>query len=140
MDIDIYLLRSNERNWQDLICMLVGKAWPTHQRISIACANQTNCQQLDQALWQQPKQRFIPHGIAGEPSARYAPVILAVRNMPADLFIDSRQSSKIAVDEPVYTRILDIVHNDDPARSVARERFKQYYQLTGQKPRIHEIT
>lgn len=139
MDVDLYLLRNAKRNWQQLTCMLAGKAWPTHQRICIACKSIEDTRLIDEAMWSQPALRFIPHGIAGEAVSENAPVIIGTQPLAADILIDIRQLHTLPPECPSYTRILDIVIDDADARTAARERYKHYYRLTGQKPQTHEI-
>ena len=49
-----------------LVCDLAGSLWRQDQHLLIACESQEQAHRLDEALWQRPLHRFVPHALAGE--------------------------------------------------------------------------
>ncbi len=131
--VDMYLLRDGSGDSAALVCQLVGKAWPAHRAVQLACRDRQQCSQLDQLLWQLPKGRFIGHSVSDGNTDKNTPVLISTQTRPAHndtVLVEWRSAATIAGNCGEFARILDIVDNSDSARAAARERYKAYRQLT----------
>jgi len=140
--IDMYLLRSDAVDNASLACRLIGKAWPAHQAVQVACADQQQCQALDELLWQLPENRFIGHAIKPNKLADHAPVQISTQTdtiKDDTVLVELRSSNKVADNCQQFARVLDIVSNSDDARANARQRYTAYRQLTTEL-HTHELS
>jgi len=113
-----------------LICDKIAELYRKHKRLRVWARNQQQAEALDELLWQQPSDAFIPHNLLGEGPATGAPVELcwpesgdiksrpgyALFNLAEDIPVQAQQSQKL----------YDIVPADDNGKKVARERYKHY--------------
>jgi DNA polymerase-3 subunit chi len=123
-----------------LVCDLAGSLWSQDQRVLIACESQEQAHRLDEALWQRPLHRFVPHALAGENFCHSAPIeiywptqpfrsgrTLLISLMPYWVEFASR-----------FTRVIDFVPPDPELKQLARQRYQAYrqagFQLTTAEP------
>ncbi len=147
MRVDMYLLRDGAGDANELVCRLVGKAWPAHHAIQIACADQQRAQTVDQLLWSIPENRLIAHQIMPAQSMSTqttvrAPVIIVEQpdNPESDsILVELRELDTVADNCKRFARVLDVVSNTEAARACARRRYHAYRQLTAEL-HTHELS
>ncbi|CAJ0993245.1 DNA polymerase III subunit chi [Pantoea sp. Nvir] len=142
-----YLMESNLHNKalsaiETLVCYLAATHWRAGKSILIACETEQQAIRLDEALWQNPANSFIPHNLAGEGEGpRYgAPVELSWlqyrSNLPRDLLINLLlYFTNFSTD---FNEVIDFVPYKECQKQLARDRYKAYrsvgFQLNMAKP------
>jgi len=112
------------------ICDKIAELYRKHKKLRVWARNQQQAEALDELLWQQPSDAFVPHNLHGEGPATGAPVEFcwpeadSVRNRPGYALFN------LADDIPVLAQqshqLYDIVPADDNGKKIARERYKHY--------------
>lgn len=118
----------DEAQQLQFFCQQITQRWREMRSVRVYCASQQQAEQLDEALWQQPADAFVPHNLVGEGPPQGAPVELcwpeatAPARRPAVVF---NLMNAIA---PVggARLIIDRVPSADADRQLARERYKAY--------------
>lgn len=111
-----------------LACHIAAERWRMGKRVLIACETQQQAEQLDEALWKQDTEQFVPHNLAGEGPKYGAPVELCWpgkrSNAPRDLLINLQiQFPDFAT---AFYEVIDFVPHEDSLKQLARERYKVY--------------
>ena len=117
MRVDFYETGTRNQDPLEVVCVLVGKAWPANRSIAVVGPRQ-RLAELDEQLWHKPQGRFVPHELNGTT----APVRL-VESAPeaADLLINL--DPRAPLPEGRYGRVLEIVPPDESARKLLRKRW-----------------
>jgi DNA polymerase-3 subunit chi len=73
-----------------LIATLAGRALAQGWRVELRGTDRARMQQLDEQLWREPADGFLPHGLSGAPEAARQPLLLthapgAAANAPQTL-------------------------------------------------------
>lgn len=132
MQVDFYQLGGRHQDPVVVTSVLVAKAWPAHRRIAIVGGAQ-QLAQLDQQLWAQPSDRFLPHALA--PST--APITLHTEAPDeADVLINLNPLSPLP--QGRYQRVLEIIPADASAREPLRQRWRAWQQ-SGHTPQHHQL-
>lgn len=113
-----------------LVCDLAGSLWRQDQRLLIACENQAQAHRLDEALWQRPPHRFVPHALAGENLRNEAPIEIHWPEQPL------RSSRTLLISllphwaefASRFTQVIDFVPHDHELKQLARQRYQAYRQ------------
>lgn len=123
-----------------LVCDLAGSLWRQDHRLLIACENQVQAYRLDEALWQRPLHRFVPHALAGENLRNKAPIEIHWPEQP----LSSGRTLLIALlphwveFSSRFTQVIDFVPNEQALKQLARQRYHAYrqagFQLTTAEP------
>jgi DNA polymerase-3 subunit chi len=113
-----------------LLCRVITDGWREQRSVRVWCADQAQAEQLDQALWQQPADAFVPHNLVGEGPANGAPVELCWPGAK----VSARRTGLVVnctdtvINSSGWTRYIDFVPSAEQARQAARERYKQLRQ------------
>jgi DNA polymerase-3 subunit chi len=136
--VDFYQIDSAGREPAALACRLALMAWERGHRVAIISPDEQSAMALDQLLWEQPEQRFVPHGRSGSPEAVGAAVTITIRapNGAADVVINLADQALSDVSR--CKRLLEIVPFDEHQRQAARTKYKAYL-AQGVKPNLHKI-
>lgn len=115
---------------EKLACQKITEAWQTKQRILVACQDQAQAERIDEYLWQQDTQHFVPHNLAGEGMRGGSPVEIC---WPQRRSSGSRQilinlQEQFPEFSGVYRDVIDFVPVDEHLKVLARERYKTYKQ------------
>ncbi|MEM7053749.1 MAG: DNA polymerase III subunit chi, partial [Pseudomonadota bacterium] len=109
--------------------VLCGRAWPACGRLTIV-GEPGQLNELDERLWHEPAGRFLPHSRteAGENSALADNTIMLSEQAPqaCDVLINLQPNGPLA--EGRYTRILEIVPQDEPLKQALRQRWMSWKQ------------
>lgn len=113
-----------------LLCQVITAAWREQRSVRVWCVDQGHAEQVDQALWQQPVDAFVPHNLVGEGPANGAPVELC---WPGATLTARRTAAVVNCSDTVITSTgwnlyIDFVPSAEQARQAARERYKQLRQ------------
>jgi DNA polymerase III subunit chi len=118
-------------------CRLAHRAVAAGQRVHVHVDDAHASSDLDSLMWEYPEQRFLPHGVAGEPAAAKAPVVIDHREPDAgrdELLINL--AGAIPTFFGRFERVAEIVVQK--ARDVGRDRYK-YYRDRGYPLFHHEL-
>lgn len=115
----------------EFVCSLAYGLMQQRQRVLLFCSTQEQAEALDELMWQQPTQAFIPHNLVGEGPAQGTPVLIAWLPLPQN--IGHRTAVINLSQEPVATAtkfrtLIELVPVEPAARQKAREHYKLYRQ------------
>lgn len=137
--VDFYILNTAGEDSGKLACRLAVMSWERGHQTLLIAPTPDQARSLDELLWSYPPERFAPHGIAGEPAAVKAPIIIAMDpdQASADVVINLCPQP---IDQPErFQRLLEIVPGIEEERRASREKFR-FYRQRGLAPKTHEIS
>ena len=136
--IDFYLLSSDRTTARlDYACRLAHKAWAKGHTVYLHCASEDQATELDALLWSFRADSFVPHGLhsdhpdeavvcgSGEDPSPHHDLLINVSNATPQFF--SR-----------FSRLAEIIVEDDSVRVPARDRFR-FYRERGYPLKSHQI-
>lgn len=113
---------------EKLACQTIVTHWQQGQRILVACQDQQQAEKVDEYLWQQEPDRFVPHNLVGEGMKGGSPVEIAWlgkrSNGNRQLLINLQES--FPEFSTVYKDIIDFVPFESRLKALARERYIAY--------------
>ena len=127
-NVTFYLLeQGNLQQASELACLLASRQHRQRQRVFIYNTDQAKAEALDELLWQQPDNAFVPHNLHGEGPQSGAPVQLGWQPSHANnCAVLINLSGKMPSNAQRYRTIFDVVPADEQGKQQARERYKQY--------------
>jgi len=134
--IDFYF---NAADRLQVACRLAGKALAQRKRLLIYAPQPDTAQRIDRILWTWPATGFVPHCFAHDPLATETPVLIASDDAAPDageLLLNLDESCPPHFER--FERLLEVVGQDDDARSAGRERYR-YYRDRGYPIRNHDL-
>ncbi|HDZ55969.1 MAG TPA: DNA polymerase III subunit chi [Pseudomonas xinjiangensis] len=136
--VDFYLLTSDQLNTRlDYACRLAHKAWAKGHRVYLHCSDAGQAEDLDRLLWSFKADSFLPHALhADRPEEA---VVCGAGIDPAphhDLLINLANETPTFFSR--FSRLAEIVVEDDIVRVPARERFR-FYRERGYPLNSHQI-
>ncbi|GAB4181694.1 MAG: hypothetical protein Tsb002_01920 [Wenzhouxiangellaceae bacterium] len=139
MRVDFYLLRNTRKTALSVCATLCAKAYDEYHQLAVLLP-ESEQPGFDALLWQQPPNRFIPHGIAGHDAAVGAPVVIGEIQPQVEALINlcGGDQPPPLPEQHRIQRILEIVDDSDAARAQARQRYRHYHQW-GAELFNHEI-
>jgi DNA polymerase-3 subunit chi len=128
-EVEFLLLESNGQ-WLTSSLTSLSKLYLEHERVLVISSQQQQLEQLDEVLWHNSAEQFIPYSLDSECYANSTPVLLTT-NQPERLrFKALLNLSDRALRTPEQFRaIIEIVPVDDKEKEAARERYKTYRHL-----------
>ena len=112
--------------------------WERQQTVFIIAASEASASELDELMWSEPEERFLPHALAGSEASQKAPVKIGTLSSlnPADVVINLGPE---AVPQPArFSRVLEIVPYATDEREASRVKYKTYRDQ-GITPRTQEF-
>ncbi len=109
-----------------LACRLATDCYRAGGTVFLFTDSEADAGRLDEALWQQDADSFVPHALQDEPGAQQAPVEIGHQppRRGKQLLINlSRQAPPFAGRFP---QVIDFIPADPTHKQLARERYKQY--------------
>lgn len=104
------------------------------KRVTIICESQAQAEMLDEHLWDQPADKFIPHNLYGEGPEMGTPaqiiwqsVYSQQKQLKNKQVVICLSQSMINYNQGIGT-IIDFVPNEDTLKAKARDRYKLYKQ------------
>lgn len=133
----IFYLLSHDRSTgslsahEVLACTLATKHWRAGKRLLIACESREQAQRLDEALWQNEQDAFVPHDLAGNTLNSGTPLELSWPgnrgDSTRDLLINlQKQFVDFATD---FHQVVDFVPYGDTMKKLARLRYTAYRRI-----------
>ncbi|WP_233116170.1 DNA polymerase III subunit chi [Aggregatibacter actinomycetemcomitans] len=116
---------------ESLACNLAASAWRLGKRVLLACENEAQALNIDEALWQREPDEFVPHNFSGEATTYATPIEISwtgKRNAQSrDLLINLQPQLPEFINS--FNQIIDFVPAEEQQKALARERYKQLRQL-----------
>ncbi|TYA23621.1 DNA polymerase III subunit chi [Aggregatibacter actinomycetemcomitans] len=116
---------------ESLACNLAASAWRLGKRVLLACENEAQALNIDEALWQREPDEFVPHNLSGETTTYATPIEISwtgKRNAQSrDLLINLQPQLPEFINS--FNQIIDFVPAEEQQKALARERYKQLRQL-----------
>ena len=151
MRIDFYVLADEHPDaLKQLATRLLEKAYAKNQSVWVVCASEADARALDDWLWTNKADSFLPHCLASEiPIGLTPPIQIALENTAPngkyDLLLNLTET--ISEYKNTFERILDVVAAEK--KEAGRMRYKAYQKekaalfhhfMTAQDKNVHEIT
>lgn len=129
MQIDFYFLQNQDAQGQiPFTCRLLDKIYHRGEhQIIVFAGDFDRARALDDMLWTFADTSFIPHTLADNPNNQQANIVISYDKLPddkSDILINL--SEQLLSDYQRFDRLLEIVPNEEPWRSNARQRFIHY--------------
>lgn len=129
-DVAFYILQDDQETGREqFACRLTAKAYQQQYSVYIHTDNEAHARRLDDYLWTYDDISFIPHSLLDEPHDPPPPVQIGWQHNPPQrhqVLINLSQAVPSFFQQ--YERIIEIVPNNEPAKTQARERYKHYQQ------------
>lgn len=113
---------------EKLACEKIIASWQQGLRILVACHDQQQAEKIDEYLWQQGADNFVPHNLVGEGMKTGSPVEITWigkrSNNNRQLLINLQESFPDFA--PMYQDIIDFVPLENRLKNLARERYITY--------------
>lgn len=122
-------------------CRLVRKAYGAGQKV-IVVGDQAALEAFDTQLWTFSQLDFLPHCGLRHPLAAQTPILLADATEPLDDTPHHDILVNLSPEPPVlfarFSRLIEIVGDDDADRAAARDRFR-FYRDRGYPIQHHDV-
>ncbi|MGE0625822.1 MAG: DNA polymerase III subunit chi [Pseudomonadales bacterium] len=129
--IDFYILQDVNLGAQHrFACRLAaqalagGKTTDGSQPVILHTADEQTAREVDELLWHYPDRRFVPHAVAGDPSAGSAPVLITWQEPPAFDGVLFNLTSEVPHFFNRFHRVVEVVVQDQ--LDAGRERYRFY--------------
>lgn len=131
MKIDFYLLSDKEPQSAWLFaCRLLEKAYLRGHRVFVYCDDEHTAHHLDELLWTFKDDSFVPHNLQGEGPEPPPAIQIGYQDEPRhynDILLNLATS--IPPFFKRFQRILEIVRDNDDAKTISRQHYREYRQL-----------
>jgi DNA polymerase-3 subunit chi len=127
----VFLLVSNNVSKQLRICEVVQKQFHKKQAILIYVPSDEAARYVDQLLWRQPEESFIPHLITNKPTKERIAITTSKQNMNAANILINLCPHPIEFAVSSVTMIYDLLDLSHPAKEQASRSRQTAYQLAG---------
>lgn len=133
--VSFYLFEKSPERQVESTCRLCRKILrQANQRIWLWCEDTTLQQELDDQLWSFDPVSFIPHGINHLQSS-----VCISSDLPNELdWIVFNFNHQVLEQLTKFSHIIEIIENNDIAKQLGREKFKQYRKL-GIEPKTYKL-
>ena len=134
--VDFYQLKSDKFDIMSMACALCTKAYQQNQKVLALTNNRQQTEKLDQLLWTQQENSFIPHDIEEQENI-VSPVLIRHEADPRgerQILINLNQ--EIPVYFAQFERVIELISDEN--LEVARSHYR-HYQERGYEIRHHKI-
>ena len=129
--VDFYTIKESTLQGRlNFACRLTEKAFTTGMKVYLHTDNANTAEELDNLLWSFKPESFIPHAIQGVLSTEEEnelPVLIGYgsnQSHPDELLINLAET--IPSSHQSFTRIAEIIINDDEAKELSRQHWREY--------------
>ncbi len=125
-ELNFYIIQ-NDISQADLACRICRKSISTGQTpVLVKFEQQAELENFDSLLWQFDPSSFVPHDVV-ENAIDYAasPICLSL-HIPEQFQGICLNLGQHAIDSTRFSRVIEIIENNDTARAAGRVRFKAY--------------
>lgn len=112
-----------------LACQLTTARFRQNQTLFLLAQTQEQAEQLDEMLWQQDPNSFVPHGLSDEATVTQAPVEIGTGMPKRSRQVLINLADSIPPFANRFAQIIDFVPADESQKQQARDRYKQYRAL-----------
>ena len=112
-----------------LACQLTTARFRQNQTLFLLAQTQEQAEQLDEMLWQQDPNSFVPHGLSDEATVTQAPVEIGTGMPKRSRQVLINLADSIPAFANRFAQIIDFVPADESQKQQARDRYKQYRAL-----------
>lgn len=112
-----------------LVCGLVTELFRKGQTVFLLCQTQAEADMLDEMLWQQDPDSFVPHGLSEETTVVQAPVEIGVLQPRRHRQVLVNLTDSVSPHAKRFAKIIDFVPWSESEKQQARERYKHYRAL-----------
>ncbi|ANF82776.1 DNA polymerase III subunit chi [Acinetobacter sp. NCu2D-2] len=132
--VSFYLFEKSPERQVESACRLSRKILRQHARIWILCDDADVRQELDERLWTFDPTSFLAHGI-DQPEAS---ICISADQPEQNDWIIFNFNSEALEPEPKFSHIIEIIENNESAKKIGRQKFKQYRSY-GIEPQTHKL-
>lgn len=129
---------SEDKAYLQLIGRKVQELYRQSRKIYVHAESENQAKELDEWLWTQDLEDFIPHNLVGEGPNKAPPVQIGFQEPPQnqhDCLINL--STEVQKFFSYFLQCVEIVPNQEEAKEKARERYK-YYRSHGYPLKHHK--
>ena len=112
-----------------LACALTTMRFRQNQTLFLLAESQLDAEQLDELLWQQDPDSFVPHGLSEEQTVTQAPVEIGTTQPKRHRQVMINLTAGISPMANRFAQIIDFVPWNESEKQQARERYKRYRAL-----------
>ncbi|ENU31909.1 hypothetical protein F991_00228 [Acinetobacter sp. CIP-A165] len=123
--ISFYLFEKSAERQVESACRLCRKILTQHPHIWWYCPDLALQTELDEKLWTFDPLSFIPHGIHQPNNA----VCISEQLPPSNDWIVFNFNNHALELNQDFRHIIEIIENNETAKQIGREKFKQYRRL-----------
>ena len=112
---------------ENLARRIARKAWQQGHRVYLHAPDADRARALDQRFWEQPREDFLPHALAGSEEAADTAILIGHGEDPGgqrDVLINLDRTVPEFCDR--FQRVAELVAGDENERREARLRWKFY--------------
>tara|TARA_B100001057_G_scaffold376150_1_gene381083 strand:+ start:1170 stop:1634 length:465 start_codon:yes stop_codon:yes gene_type:complete len=122
----VYFYHLTRQPLERTLPLLLDKALGADWRVEVRCPDLQRAAWLDEKLWLNPEDRFLPHGLAGSEDDNLHPVLLTTHPVENVDCIISVEGSDVSADEVREKDRVCILFdgNDETMLSHARQQWK----------------
>ena len=132
--VSFYLFEKSPERQVESTCRLCRKILRQPKRIWLYCPDTALQQQLDERLWSFDETSFIGHGIDQE----QARVCISAQLPKEKDWIVFNFNNQALDQFNQFSQIIEIIENNDAAKQLGREKFKQYRRF-GIEPQTFKL-
>ncbi len=132
--VSFYLFEQSNERQVEITCRLCRKILKQPEKIWLYTADPELQQQLDDALWSFDATSFLTHGI-NQPEAS---ICISAELPTSSEWIVFNFNNHALEQYQAFSHIIEIIENHSDAKSLGREKFKQYRRL-GIEPRTFKL-
>ena len=136
--VDFYILQANNSR-DHFVCVLANKIWKEGHTVYICVSSPEDAEAMDNLLWTFKDISFLPHAIFNPENEEGNFVYIGWQSVPEkniDVLINLSDEFPLQVDK--FARIIEIVGENEPDKTHARKRYKQYRDM-GYELKDHQI-
>ncbi len=138
--VDFYISPSQAADANlKLACRIAEKAYSKNNRVYLHAQDPQQAKQLDDLLWVFRDGSFVPHCQTDDEHLAQAQVVIGCDELPdiaPDVLINL--ANEVPNFFTRFERVAEIVSGSEPARNIARSRFK-FYRERGYPLETHEL-
>lgn len=126
--VDFYILPDADINARlRFACQLIEKIYKEKKTVYIHAEDRMMAHQLDELLWTWRDDSFLPHNLYGDGPEPTPPIQIGFDATPEkhrNILINLHKD--IPVFHTQFTRIIELIANDETAQEAGRERYRLY--------------
>ena len=132
--ISFYLFEKSPERQVESACRLCRKILRNAAKVWLHCPDTVTQQQLDERLWSFDPSSFLAHGI----DQTDAPICISSKLPESSEWIVFNFNNQALEQIDKFSHIIEIIENNESAKQLGREKFKQYRRL-GIEPRTFKL-